>query len=44
VIRDDQSLKGSEEALASMQWLCGHYDLNQSQTMSSVAMIGKLEQ
>ena len=44
VIRDDQSLKGSEEALASMQWLCGHYDLKQSQTKSSVAIIDRLEQ
>ena len=44
VIRDDQSLKGSEEALASMQWLCGHYDLNQPQSMSSVARIGKIVQ
>ena len=30
--------------MASMQWLCGHYDLKQSQTKSSVAIIDKLEQ
>ena len=43
MIRDNQSLKASEEALASMQGPCGHYDLKQSHTKSSVAIISKLK-